>query len=95
MTDPDAKRGHYFFSLTQGQRFGCGLGKLKLPKGEKWGEVKCFGGAIILGPTDPHPKESRDTPGPVRRVDIRRRFPMRSPKSSEFVPHRMPKPIDC
>ena len=51
VTDPDSQRGHYFFSLAEGQRFGCGLGKLKPPKGEKWGEVKCFGGAIILGPT--------------------------------------------
>ena len=54
MTDPDSKRGHYFFSLGEGQRFGCGLRKLKPPKGEKWGEVKCVGGAIILGPTN-HP----------------------------------------
>jgi hypothetical protein len=53
----DPQHGHYFFSLHQGQRFGCGLGKLKPPKGEKkWGEVKCFGGVIILGPTN-HPRE--------------------------------------
>lgn len=51
----EPKRGHYFFSLAEGQRFRCGLGKLKPPKGEKWGEVKCFGGVIILGPTV-HPR---------------------------------------
>jgi hypothetical protein len=51
----DSKRGHRFFSLAQGQRFGCGLGKLKPPKAEKWGEVKCFGGVVIVGPTE-HPR---------------------------------------
>jgi len=51
----DSKRGHRFFSLAQGQRFGCVLGKLKPPKAEKWGEVKCFGGVVIVGPTE-HPR---------------------------------------
>jgi Bifunctional DNA primase/polymerase, N-terminal len=59
MTDPAERVGHYFFSLTNGQRFGGGLGKLKPSNGKRWGEIKCFGGAIILGPTAPHPKEDQ------------------------------------
>jgi P4 family phage/plasmid primase-like protien len=54
-TDPTSKRGHYFFRLKHGQRFGNGLGSLKAPKGKAWGEVRCCGGAVILGPTD-HPR---------------------------------------
>ncbi|OAN40340.1 hypothetical protein A4X20_14565 [Mycolicibacterium iranicum] len=55
-TDPDSKRGHYFYRLKAGERFGCGLGRLKPPRGKRWGEVKCYGGAVVLGPT-PHPRE--------------------------------------
>ena len=31
------------------------LADLKLPKGEGWGEVKCYGGGLVLAPTV-HPK---------------------------------------
>ena len=55
MADPASRRGHYIYRLRPGERFGCGLGKLRLPNGEKWGEVKCWGGAIVLAPTV-HPK---------------------------------------
>lgn len=53
--DPISKRGHYFFRLQPGQRFGNGLGGLKASKGKAWGEVRCWGGAVILGPTV-HPR---------------------------------------
>lgn len=56
-TDPDSKRGHYFYRLKAGERFGCGLGRLKPPRGKTWGEVKCYGGAVVLGPTI-HPREA-------------------------------------
>lgn len=49
-TDPDSRRGHYFYSLRPGDQFGSGVGGL----GKGWGEVRCFGGAIILHPTE-HP----------------------------------------
>ena len=52
---PNSRRGHYFYRLRPGERFGCGLGKLKPPHGAKWGEVKCYGGAVVLGPTQ-HPR---------------------------------------
>lgn len=55
-TDSDSKRGHYFYRLRPGEVFGCGLGRLKPPKGERWGEVKCYGGAVVLGPTQ-HPRD--------------------------------------
>jgi hypothetical protein len=54
--DPNNARGHYFFALKPGQRFGNGLGKLKPAKrGDGWGDVRCYGGAIILGPSV-HPR---------------------------------------
>jgi len=55
-TDSENKRGHYFYRLRPGEVFGCGLGRLKPPKGERWGEVKCYGGAVVLGPTR-HPRD--------------------------------------
>jgi Bifunctional DNA primase/polymerase, N-terminal len=55
-TNPQSKRGHYFYRLRPGEMFGCGLGRLKPPKGERWGEVKCYGGAVVLGPTH-HPRD--------------------------------------
>ncbi|WP_049785261.1 bifunctional DNA primase/polymerase [Mycobacterium marinum] len=55
-TDADSKRGYYFYRLRRGELFGCGLGRLKPPKGKRWGEVKCYGGAVVLGPTE-HPRE--------------------------------------
>ena len=53
--DPDSRRGHYYYRLRPGQRFGNGLGKLKPPKGQGWGEFRCYGGAIVVGPTH-HPR---------------------------------------
>jgi Bifunctional DNA primase/polymerase, N-terminal/AAA domain len=53
--DPTNRRGHYFYRLRPGDRFGGGLGKLKPPKGRGWGEVRCYGGAIVLAPTM-HPR---------------------------------------
>ena len=54
-SNPDSRRGHYFYRLRPGDRFGCGLGKLKPSQGNRWGEVKCYGGAVVLGPTQ-HPR---------------------------------------
>jgi Bifunctional DNA primase/polymerase, N-terminal len=54
-SDPTSRRGHYFFRLRREQRFGNGLGGLRPPKGRKWGEVKCHGGVVILGPSV-HPR---------------------------------------
>jgi hypothetical protein len=55
-SDPNSRRGHYFYRLCPGQIFGCGRGGLKPPNGEAAGfDVKCLGGAIVLGPTD-HPR---------------------------------------
>jgi hypothetical protein len=54
-TDPNSRRGHYFYRLRPDEMFGCGLGRLKPPKGKKWGETKCYGGGLVLAPTA-HPK---------------------------------------
>ncbi|PJD99791.1 phage/plasmid primase, P4 family [Mycobacterium sp.] len=53
--EPTSRRGHYLFRLRPGERFGNGLGKLKTARGQAWGEVRCWGGALILGPTV-HPR---------------------------------------
>lgn len=53
--DPNNRRGHYIYRLHPGDRFGSSLGKLKPPKGKSWGEVRCYGGAIVLAPTA-HPR---------------------------------------
>ena len=55
MADPNTRRGHYVYRLGDGQQFGCGLGALKPRKGQSWGDVKCYGGAVVLAPTA-HPK---------------------------------------
>jgi hypothetical protein len=55
-TDADSRRGHYFFRLRPDEMFGSGLGRLKPPKGKRWGEIKCYGGAAVLGPTQ-HPRD--------------------------------------
>ncbi|OBF96341.1 hypothetical protein A5773_13010 [Mycobacterium sp. 852014-52450_SCH5900713] len=76
-TDPVSKRGHYIYRLRPGERFGGGLGKLKPPKGKGWGEVRCYGGAIVLAPTF-HPRAAeggaytagRDEPIPYRPDEI-------------------------
>ena len=39
----DPKRGHYWFKLPPGKRFG----NLVFP----WGEIRCDGGGLILWPT--------------------------------------------
>lgn len=60
---PGDRRGHYVFRLKRGQRFGNGLGRLRC-RGEGWGEVRCYGGAIIVGPTL-HPRaDGKYTCGP-------------------------------
>ncbi|HWF70600.1 MAG TPA: bifunctional DNA primase/polymerase [Mycobacterium sp.] len=72
-TDPDSKRGHYIYRLRPGERFGGGLGKLKRPKGESWGEVRCYGGAIILAPST-HPRSAEGgayTAGPDEPIPYR------------------------
>lgn len=52
--DPNSQRGHYFYRCYPDERFGNGLGQLKT-RSKTWGEVKCYGGAIVLGPTV-HPR---------------------------------------
>lgn len=54
-SDVSSRRGHYLYRLRPGDRFGSGLGKLKTPRGTKWGEVRCFGGGLVLAPTE-HPR---------------------------------------
>ena len=54
-SNPESRRGHYFYRLRPDEMFGNGLGQLKLPNGKKWGEVKCYGGGLVLAPTV-HPK---------------------------------------
>ncbi|WP_310779153.1 AAA family ATPase [Mycobacterium sp. Z3061] len=44
----DARRGHYWFDLPPGERFG----NLEF----EWGEIRCDGGGLILSPT-PHARE--------------------------------------
>ncbi|MEO3761219.1 bifunctional DNA primase/polymerase [Mycobacterium sp. B14F4] len=81
MADPGSRRGHYFFRLMEGQQFGCSLGALKPPQGESWGDVKCYGGAVVLAPTV-HPKaddghEYRSCPAavvPLLPVEIAQRL---------------------
>ena len=70
--DSRSRRGHYFFRLEPGRRFGCGLGGLNPPKGEKWGDVKSWGGAVVLGPTV-HPRRAeggRYTTGPAGTISF-------------------------
>ena len=53
--------------------FGCGLGRLKLPKGKKWGETKCYGGGLVLAPTV-HPKAAEGhaySTGPTETIPYR------------------------
>jgi P4 family phage/plasmid primase-like protien len=57
--NPTSERKHHFFRLKPDQHFGCGLGGMKPAKGEGFGDIKCFGGAIILGPTV-HPRKRED-----------------------------------
>lgn len=54
-SDPESKRGHYVYRQRPGDRFGNGLGKLKQPKGKNWGEVRGYGGGLVLAPTV-HPR---------------------------------------
>lgn len=56
-SDPENKRGHYIYRLRPGERFGSGLGRLKQTKGNSWGEVRCYGGAVVLAPTV-HPRSA-------------------------------------
>lgn len=49
--NPASRRGHYFYRLGDGQLFGNGLGSL----GKGWGEVRCYGGCVVVGPTH-HPR---------------------------------------
>lgn len=63
--DPDNRRGHYIYRLRPGDRFGCSLGKLKPPKGaDAWGQVRCYGGAVVLAPTTHPTKGHAYTSGP-------------------------------
>ena len=71
--DPNSRRGHYFYRLRPGETFTNGLGQLKLPKGEGWGEVKCYGGGLVLAPTV-HPKAADGhayTTGPTEAIPDR------------------------
>ena len=72
-TDPENRRGHYIFRLRPGDRFGSGLGKLKRPRGEGWGDVRCFGGGLVLAPTA-HPRAAEGgeyTSGPDEAIPYR------------------------
>ncbi|WP_165797871.1 phage/plasmid primase, P4 family [Mycolicibacter virginiensis] len=66
---PENRRGHYIYRLRPGDQFGCSLGKLKPARGkEAWGQVRCYGGAIVLAPTT-HPTEGHAyTSGPAEHV---------------------------
>lgn len=48
---PVNRRGHYVYRLHPGDVYGNVLGALKPPQGERWGDVKCLGGCVVLGPT--------------------------------------------
>ncbi|WP_052956735.1 phage/plasmid primase, P4 family [Mycolicibacter heraklionensis] len=69
--DPNNRRGHYIWRLRPGERFGCSLGKLKSPRGsEVWGQVRCYGGAVVLAPTT-HPTEGHAyTSGPSEPIPL-------------------------
>jgi hypothetical protein len=54
-SEPDTGRGHYVYRQRPGDRFGNGLGKLKQPKGKAWGEIRGYGGGLVLAPTV-HPR---------------------------------------
>ena len=73
-TDPNSRRGHYFYRLRPGEMFGCGLCGLKPPNGEAAGfEVKCNGGAIVVGPTH-HPRADEGgcyATGPAALIPLR------------------------
>ena len=66
--DLNSRRGHYFYRLKPGQLFGCGRSGLKPTNGESAGfDIKCDGGAIVLGPTY-HPRANEGghySTGPV------------------------------
>ena len=72
--DLESRRGHYFYRLRPGEMFGCGRGGLKPMNGEAAGfEVKCGGGAIVVGPT-PHPRANeggRYATGPAALIPLR------------------------
>lgn len=48
---PGSRRGHYVYRQRPGDQFGNGLGKLKQPKGKNWGEIRGYGGGLVLAPT--------------------------------------------
>lgn len=48
---PGHKRAHYVFRQRPGDQFGNGLGKLKPPRGKKWGEIRGYGGGLMLAPS--------------------------------------------
>jgi hypothetical protein len=54
-SEPEKKRGHYVYRQRPGDRFGNGLGRLKQPKGKAWGEIRGYGGGLVLAPTV-HPR---------------------------------------
>lgn len=57
-SDPMSRRGHYVYRQRPGDRFGNGLGKLKpASNGKKWGEVRDYGGGLVLAPTV-HPRSA-------------------------------------
>ena len=72
-TDPANPRGHYSHRLRPGEMFSNGLGGLKLLR-KKWGEVKCYGGGLVLAP------------GPCTRGP--RRGDGRSTAPTEAIPYR-------
>jgi hypothetical protein len=71
-TDQASKRGHYMYRQRPGDRFGNGLGKLKQPKGQSWGEVRGYGGGLVLAPTV-HPRADEGgeyTSGPYEPIPL-------------------------
>jgi P4 family phage/plasmid primase-like protien len=55
-SDTDSRRGHYVYRQRLNDQFGNGLGKLKPPKGKKWGQIRGYGGGLVLAPTV-HPRD--------------------------------------
>lgn len=73
VSDPNSRRGHYIYKLRPGELFSNGLGRLKPPRNKKWGEIRCYGGGLVLAPT-PHPRAAEGgqySSGPTERIPFR------------------------